>query len=64
MLRPQQLSSIERRKILGKRACGMRDAAISRSIDRSRTVVNKFFKDPSKYSKCKHTERPNVLLME
>ena len=61
MPRQKQLSDIERGKILGMKACGMSGAAISRSIDKTKTVVNNFLKDPSKYGKCKRTGRPSAL---
>lgn len=57
----KQLSDVERGKILGMKASGMSGAAISRSIGRSKTVVNNFLKDPSKYGKCKRPGRPSAL---
>ena len=53
MPRQKQLSEVERGKILGMKASGMSGAAISRSIGRSKMVVNNFLKDGSEYSKCK-----------
>ena len=42
------------------KASGMNGAAISRSIGRSKTVVNNFLKNPSKYGKCKCTHGDQV----
>ena len=55
------MSEVERRKILGIKSCGMSGAAIARSIDRSKTVVNNFLKNPSLYGKCKRPGRPSAL---
>ena len=51
----------KRGKILGTKVSRMNGTAISRSIVRSKMVVNNFLKNGSEYGKCKRPGRPITL---
>ena len=56
-----EAEAVSRGKIFGTKTSGMSGSAISQSIDRSKTVINNFLKNPFEYGKCKHPGRPSAL---
>lgn len=56
-----QLSEIERGKVLAFRNCGMTGYEIAKRINRSKTVVYNYLKNPGKYGQQKRTGRPSSL---
>ena len=56
-----QLSEYEKRQIIAYRKYGM--SGYARKINRSKTVIYKFLKNPKEYDKKKHTGRSPIHTM-